>query len=35
MLHHADDIIRTYAAVCNLKPPLICTTKDKTKNKKP
>ena len=28
MLHHADDIVRTCAALCNLKPPLICTTKD-------
>ena len=28
MLHHADEIVRTCAALCNLKPPLICTTKD-------
>ena len=34
MLHHADDIVQNCAALCNLKPPLLCTSKDKTKNKK-
>ena len=30
MLHHADDIVRTCAALCNLKLPLICTDKKDT-----
>ena len=28
MLHHADDIVCTCAALCNFKPPLICSSKD-------
>ena len=28
MLHHADDIVRTCAALCNLQPPLVCISKE-------
>ena len=34
MLHHADDIVRTCAALCNLKPPLICASKKRKDAKK-